>query len=136
MVVKDGVWDLHDSFCVEAAVQDPFGFARLSVQTVQGVQKPSPQKLSEKISIKDLSSIQALCEISEQYLCSLHQVSAKDLYKRSLGNISVWDFRRDSLERLCQQDLFKGRLGNISTNLYAVSLYKISISVLLAVQVP
>ena len=75
--VEDRVRDLRDRFCVEAAVQDPF--VRLSAQ---GVYKRSHQKLSV---------IKYRSKISEQDLCSLHQVSVQDLYKRSLGKISVQD---------------------------------------------
>ena len=76
MSVEDRVRDLRDRFCVEAAVQDPF--VGLSAQ---GVYKRSPQKLSV---------IKYRSKISEQDLCSL-QVSVQDLYKRSLGKISVQD---------------------------------------------
>ena len=69
--------DLLERFSVEAAVQDPC--VRLSVQ---GAYRRSPRK----IFVRDLlSSYQK--RISEQDLCSLHQVPVQDLLRGLLPRL-------------------------------------------------
>ena len=71
--------------------------------------------------------------ISEQDLCSLHQVSVQDLQKRSPGKISVQDLYKSSIGKISAQDLYKRSLGKISARgLLARSLYKLPIRGLLA----
>ena len=81
--VEDRAQDLLDRFSVEAAVQDPC--VRLSVQ---GVYRRSPQKIFVRdLKVRSLFKLSKM--ISEQDLCSLHQVSVQDLHKRSPGKISA-----------------------------------------------
>jgi hypothetical protein len=67
--------------------------------------------------------------ISEQDLCSLHQVSVQDLHRRSPGKISVQDFYKSSL---CTDiGLLARPLAKISIrDLSARSLYEISVQAL------
>ena len=66
--------------------------------------------------------------ISEQDLCSLHQVSVQDLQKRSPGKISVQDLYKSSVGKISVQDLYKRSLGKISARrLLARSLQQISV---------
>ena len=91
-----------------------------------------------KISIRGLSwrdlLMRSLCKLSKRVPLAkcLRQISKSSLTKRSLKEVS----RASSLRKLPQevswQDLCKRPLGKISTDLYASSLYKISIRSLLA----
>ena len=72
-----------------------------------------------KISVRDfkvrsLFKPSSLKKISEQDICSLHQVSVQDVHKRSPGKISV-------------QDLYESFVGKISVrNLLARSVKEVS----------
>jgi len=73
---EDCAQDLLGRFSVEAAVQDPCVWV-----SVQGVYRRSPQK----IFVRDLK-VRSLFQlkISEQDLCSLHQVSVEKISIRAL----------------------------------------------------
>ena len=77
---------------------------------------------------------QVLCHrISEQDLCSLHQVSGQDLHKRSTGNISVQVLSKSSVGKISVRGLLARSLNKLSIrSLLARSLYKLLIRGLLA----
>ena len=119
--------DLLGRFSVEAAVQDPCVWV-----SVQGVYRRSPQKIFVR-DLKVRSLFQLLKKISEQDLCSLHQVSVEDFYKRSPGKISVHDVYKSSVGKISVRGLLTRPLNKISIRgLLARSLYKLPIRGLLA----